>query len=81
MKKIFSTVIVFSALLFGGTAQAICINCGCSSNYKACMKKAALADDSGLVDNDDGSFTYAGSEAECKQLRKDCHGSGVKIRL
>jgi hypothetical protein len=45
------------------------------------MDKSALADDSGLVDNGDGSLTYVGTEGECKQLRKDCHGTGIKIQL
>ncbi|GMQ25676.1 hypothetical protein Aoki45_23580 [Algoriphagus sp. oki45] len=68
-------------VLLGGTAHALCINCGCSSQYQSCMDKAALADDNGLIDNGDGSYSYGGSEAECKQLRKDCHGSGVKFQL
>ena len=74
------SLILFMVLVTSGV-HALCINCGCSSNYQSCMDKAALADDSGLIDNGDGSFVYVGSEEECKQLRKDCHGSGVKIQL
>jgi hypothetical protein len=68
-------------LLCVTSANALCINCGCSSDYEACSAKAELADANGLIDNGDGSYAYGGSEGECKQLRSDCHGSGVKIRL
>jgi len=81
MKK---TVLICLGLFFGlavSSANALCINCGCSSAYQTCSARAALADEGGLIDNGDGSLSYGGSEAECKQLRSDCHGGGVKIRL
>lgn len=84
MRKIRLLIFILSFGLVGFSANALCINCGCSKSYKACVEKAESADSfSDSVDNGDGSLTYVGTVEECKQLRSDCHATGtiVTIRL
>lgn len=78
--KVLTLSLGLSLVVF--SANALCISCGCSKNYQACVEKAELADSfSDTVDNEDGSFTYVGTVAECKQSRSDCHATGKIVTI
>jgi len=79
--KTLKIFLVCSLFFVSSVSKALCIGCGCSKAYKACVEAFENNDENIYRDNGDGTWTVLQTYAECKQSRRDCHGNGIRIEL
>lgn len=79
--KTFKLILVCSLFLVSSVSNALCIGCGCSQAYKACVEAFENNNENPYLDNGHGTYTVLQNYGECKDSRRDCHGSGIRIEL